>query len=1020
MRRPTVLLCTDPGPDPDDVKVILILGIAHLGRKVNLTAVICNGGGQARERACLARCLLDKIGAYGVPVGIGSEGSPTSAGSHEYNLGGFAQVDQSRLLHGPKLLSDALRQAPRNSVRLLLISSMRDVADLFEREPSLVLSRLQSVVIQGGLQRDEATGSWVADTASNNEFDMDAANAVYSACQQSGLPMTVVSRHAVPLLPMQLANSFALRTECPVMCYLANAQSLGLIALWGKLCAGQLPARCTKQWYFETFCGIDATEFARLGFQHLAEGDDVGLHLNGFVKPYDVVAALAVLDETVPVLREAALRSSDPSLYTEKHTLLLEPAQKVEIEHVVEVLRTTYHAIVEITAARELPRAARLFWPGGDPASTRAVRLIASAVRRSGSQTECSFSSRRTSRVLPLPSGDRDTLPESVAAQQPATRPPAPPARVCMQGDPACEQEEELALRDALRAARAGARNAQRAQGNGGGRGSMRDVRSAARVATCLAPGSSSPRRMDAVGDAVIRLLVLGERRVFAHLRVLSVFAFSWGGCSLFLLLGFFLLSAQLTDYSDDGTRWVLANGITLVIQISLIVSMLFVPAIHANITLIRAAVGVVLISCAAAMSTFSSLSTALFTRRLRAGVLPLWEHVFGARAVDANIAYLTLSFASALLLFAVCLVTLRVHWRSPERLVASFWLCWAMAFFSEAPLNWLVSTLMLYYRVYPAHNLVIAQAIHLCKFCAIAFSASHWTRSHVQALISRALASRASFWCSLAALSGVGGLHSGQLPRLLVEKATRSFGAHVRPLPAQDDCDTLLCTLLSSSSALGLLPQLSSLPAGRPPDHAERPAEPVVFADAYVVHAPPRDEAGAGYLAAALRSWAAHFERTHGRPPVLYAETLSRDVSLSPLDNVQHMPIYLARSDRLLILLTREIFDDPRRVSVCMAWAALGCDVSEVDVEVAEGDPFAVSAAVGGVDAFKVPTVQAGPESGEGDAIRAARLALELTGKMLVQSTIYDLLPICVEAAKRTRASFGLTRTKSCSSQDS
>lgn len=246
-----MVVITDPGPDPDDAKVILLLGIAHLGRQISLRAVVCNGGAQARERAGLARCLLDHIGAQRVPVGIGSAGSPTSARPHEFNLPGYAEVDPARLLDGSELLRSALRRSSRKSVRLLCIASMRDAADLFEREPALVFSRLQRVVIQGGLQRDEATGSWVADSAVNNGFDMQAANAVYAACQQSGLPMTVVSRHAVPLLPMQLANSFALRTECPVMRYLADAQSLGLRGLWSKLCAGQLPARCTKQWYFE-------------------------------------------------------------------------------------------------------------------------------------------------------------------------------------------------------------------------------------------------------------------------------------------------------------------------------------------------------------------------------------------------------------------------------------------------------------------------------------------------------------------------------------------------------------------------------------------------------------------------------------------------------------------------------------------------------------------------------------------------------------------------------------------------
>ena len=78
---------------------------------------------------------------------------------------------------------------------------------------------------------------------------MAAAEIVYRFCFERGVRMTVTSRYAVPLLPMQLARSFAERHSCPVMTYLANAQSRGLEGLWAKLCDGKLPPRCTKVWY---------------------------------------------------------------------------------------------------------------------------------------------------------------------------------------------------------------------------------------------------------------------------------------------------------------------------------------------------------------------------------------------------------------------------------------------------------------------------------------------------------------------------------------------------------------------------------------------------------------------------------------------------------------------------------------------------------------------------------------------------------------------------------------------------
>jgi hypothetical protein len=50
------------GPDPDDVKALLIAAILHNQGHVWLRAVVCNGGSSARDRARLARCVLDHVG----------------------------------------------------------------------------------------------------------------------------------------------------------------------------------------------------------------------------------------------------------------------------------------------------------------------------------------------------------------------------------------------------------------------------------------------------------------------------------------------------------------------------------------------------------------------------------------------------------------------------------------------------------------------------------------------------------------------------------------------------------------------------------------------------------------------------------------------------------------------------------------------------------------------------------------------------------------------------------------------
>ncbi|KAG8470057.1 hypothetical protein KFE25_006512 [Diacronema lutheri] len=204
---------------------------------------------------------------------------------------------------------------------MLLISGLRDFADIVLAQPGLVLRK-------------------------NNAFDLAAADVVYGFCFAHGIRMSVVSRNAVPLLPMQLARSFAVRTESEVLRYLANAQFLGLASLWQKLCNGQLPARCDKAWYFATFCGIEGAEFERRALGDLDERADILVYLNGFVKPYDVIAAMTVLSTT------SGWFSPDAEVVVNgtAHLLLLGAEHAMDVRSVHNLLRETYHSVALLDA----------------------------------------------------------------------------------------------------------------------------------------------------------------------------------------------------------------------------------------------------------------------------------------------------------------------------------------------------------------------------------------------------------------------------------------------------------------------------------------------------------------------------------------------------------------------------------------------------------------------------------------------------------------------------------------------
>ena len=100
------------------------------------------------------------------------------------------------------------------------------------------------------------------DTAHNNTFDSQAACFFYRRCQELGVHLVVVSRHAAGACPVprSMYDSIA-QSRHIVALRLRAAQRFSIVALWKRACAPEgakqrqrLPARCSRQWFLDTFC----------------------------------------------------------------------------------------------------------------------------------------------------------------------------------------------------------------------------------------------------------------------------------------------------------------------------------------------------------------------------------------------------------------------------------------------------------------------------------------------------------------------------------------------------------------------------------------------------------------------------------------------------------------------------------------------------------------------------------------------------------------------------------------------
>tara|TARA_B100000768_G_scaffold138591_1_gene129787 strand:+ start:159 stop:725 length:567 start_codon:yes stop_codon:yes gene_type:complete len=166
-------------------------------------------------------------------------------------------------------MSEVLEAADERSLTIVVVSSLKDVAGLLQREEALFVRKVKEVVIQGGVKPfDEAEpGSLLEpDTAHNNEFDHDASAFFYRRCQELNVPLIVVSRFCAYQcqMPRKIYDDMA-ATGSSIGKHLKDSQATSIEQLWKRANAEGaartgLPPRCDRTWFCDTFCGGEGKE----------------------------------------------------------------------------------------------------------------------------------------------------------------------------------------------------------------------------------------------------------------------------------------------------------------------------------------------------------------------------------------------------------------------------------------------------------------------------------------------------------------------------------------------------------------------------------------------------------------------------------------------------------------------------------------------------------------------------------------------------------------------------------------
>lgn len=262
-----VFVVTDAGKDLDDECTLVLAAALQRAGLIELIGVVA-ALVPAAKRAALAKGTLKELQLPDVPVGVGSDMRPEGGASDHEFAGVPYMADCSEVSGGQEVFASCFSSTPEASVTLLILAGMTDVATYMRAHEDIFRSKVEQVVIMGGVEQVndsvvlDADGCMGPDSAANNAFDPAASSYVYKRLQELGVPLTVLSREAVYASQMsrEVYDKMAASSH-PVGVKIGCSQRRMVEDLWrcvnlpvGDPARLGLPARFNRQWFCEKYC----------------------------------------------------------------------------------------------------------------------------------------------------------------------------------------------------------------------------------------------------------------------------------------------------------------------------------------------------------------------------------------------------------------------------------------------------------------------------------------------------------------------------------------------------------------------------------------------------------------------------------------------------------------------------------------------------------------------------------------------------------------------------------------------
>lgn len=318
---PQIVVVTDLAKDLDDLVAMLVLSELHRLGVVELKGFVANLM-PAEKRARFGRGALDLLGLKHIPIAKGTEGSLEFFEAHEYEFqcDFMAEEDVCENWYDllPRLYEDAAKKEQK--IKLLLISSLRDVYFFSRTYEELLKKVTKEIVIQGGYYIDGDHKLTATPNVANNKWDSISSRNFHTWMQANDMESKVFTKIAAYETPLTSGFFHELEeTGHPIGIYLRGIQLIQDRKFWEAASNPDESKRFAKYMDTEWFLKEKSSWYDSHGPEDKKPvGDEIIPYLTKVII-YDAIAAIGTIGddalEELKVLQDIPVENATHRVY---------------------------------------------------------------------------------------------------------------------------------------------------------------------------------------------------------------------------------------------------------------------------------------------------------------------------------------------------------------------------------------------------------------------------------------------------------------------------------------------------------------------------------------------------------------------------------------------------------------------------------------------------------------------------------------------------------------------------------